>query len=120
MKMLRPVLLKLAGLVTSVFPLILILVKLVTKGWSRVFSVKKRSTPPFILTQYGEHGYLGGSGGVKLHYVENGDKSKPLMVFIHGFPEFWFSWRYQLEYFSRDYWCVELFHYSCFTISFCH
>lgn len=39
-----------------------------------------------------------------MHYVEKGDHSKPLMVFVHGFPEFWFSWRFQLEHFSKDYW----------------
>lgn len=42
--------------------------------------------------------------GVKIHYVEKGDRSKPLMLFIHGFPEFWYSWRHQLKEFSKDYW----------------
>lgn len=41
-----------------------------------------------------------------MHYVEKGDHSKPLMVFVHGYPEFWFSWRYQLDYFGKDYWLV--------------
>lgn len=41
--------------------------------------------------------------GVKLHYVEKGDSSKPLMLFIHGFPEFWYSWRHQIKEFSKDY-----------------
>lgn len=41
---------------------------------------------------------------VRLHYVENGNKSKPLMLFIHGFPEFWYSWRHQLRDLSQDYW----------------
>jgi pimeloyl-ACP methyl ester carboxylesterase len=41
-----------------------------------------------------------------MHYVEKGGDTsgKPLMVFLHGFPEFWFSWRNQLEYFSKDFW----------------
>ena len=42
--------------------------------------------------------------GLKMHYVEKGDRSKPLMLFVHGFPEFWFSWRFQLEHFAKDYW----------------
>jgi len=42
--------------------------------------------------------------GVKIHYVEKGDRSKPLMLFIHGFPEFWYSWRHQLKEFSKDFW----------------
>jgi len=38
--------------------------------------------------------------------VEAGDRSKPLMLFIHGYPEFWFSWRSQLKHFAKDYWVV--------------
>jgi pimeloyl-ACP methyl ester carboxylesterase len=33
-------------------------------------------------------------GGVRLHYVEAGEG--PLVVLLHGFPEFWFSWRFQI------------------------
>jgi epoxide hydrolase 4 len=33
-------------------------------------------------------------GDVRLHYVEAGDG--PLLVLLHGFPEFWFSWRLQI------------------------
>jgi pimeloyl-ACP methyl ester carboxylesterase len=33
-------------------------------------------------------------GDVRLHYVETG--SGPLVVLLHGFPEFWYSWRYQI------------------------
>jgi epoxide hydrolase 4 len=33
-------------------------------------------------------------GGVRLHYVEAGDG--PLVVLLHGFPEFWWSWRHQI------------------------
>ncbi len=32
--------------------------------------------------------------GVRLHCVEAGDG--PLVVLLHGFPEFWYSWRYQI------------------------
>jgi pimeloyl-ACP methyl ester carboxylesterase len=32
--------------------------------------------------------------GVRLHYVEAG--AGPLLVLLHGFPESWWSWRYQL------------------------
>lgn len=44
--------------------------------------------------------------GITIHYVEKGDKSKPLMLFVHGFPEFWYSWRHQIKEFSKDYWVV--------------
>ena len=40
------------------------------------------------------HGYADVGGGVRLHYVEAGEG--PLLVLLHGFPEFWYSWRRQL------------------------
>src|SRR5215210_3622896 len=33
-------------------------------------------------------------GEVRLHYVEAGEG--PLVVLLHGFPEFWFGWRFQI------------------------
>ena len=38
--------------------------------------------------------------GVRLHYARAG--SGPLMMFVHGFPEFWYEWKYQIPEFSRD------------------
>ncbi|HWI72411.1 MAG TPA: alpha/beta fold hydrolase, partial [Baekduia sp.] len=32
--------------------------------------------------------------GVRLHYVEAG--AGPMVVLLHGFPEFWWSWRHQI------------------------
>ncbi len=32
--------------------------------------------------------------GVRLHYVKAG--AGPLVVLLHGFPEFWYSWRHQI------------------------
>lgn len=32
--------------------------------------------------------------GIRLHYVDYG--SGPLVVLLHGFPEFWYAWRYQI------------------------
>lgn len=40
-----------------------------------------------------EHGFAE-SNGVKTHYVSLGQG--PLVVLIHGIPEFWYSWRRQL------------------------
>jgi len=34
-------------------------------------------------------------GEQRLHYVEAGDG--PLIVLLHGFPEFWYGWRLQIE-----------------------
>ncbi|HET7457614.1 MAG TPA: alpha/beta hydrolase, partial [Gemmatimonadaceae bacterium] len=34
--------------------------------------------------------------GVRLHYVEAGDPAGPLVVLLHGFPNFWLLWRRQI------------------------
>lgn len=34
------------------------------------------------------------ANGVRLHYVEAGEG--PLVLLLHGFPEFWYSWRNQI------------------------
>ena len=34
-------------------------------------------------------------GDTRLHYVEAGDG--PLIVLLHGFPEFWYGWRLQIK-----------------------
>ncbi|HQR06776.1 MAG TPA: alpha/beta hydrolase [Gemmatales bacterium] len=54
-----------------------------------------------------EHGYAD-SNGVKIHYAALGDKTKPLIVFIHGFPDFWYTWREQMKALSSDYYCVAI------------
>ena len=38
--------------------------------------------------------------GIRLHCVTAG--SGPLMLFLHGFPEFWYEWKEQLREFSKD------------------
>ena len=35
------------------------------------------------------------SNGIKMHLAENGEG--PLVVFCHGYPEFWYSWRHKLK-----------------------
>jgi pimeloyl-ACP methyl ester carboxylesterase len=41
------------------------------------------------------------AGGVSWHYVEAGE-GEPV-VFLHGLPESWFSWHYQIEAVSKQY-----------------
>jgi pimeloyl-ACP methyl ester carboxylesterase len=48
-----------------------------------------------------EHGYAE-VNGIRLHYVAHGDVDAPLMLFVHGFPEFWYAWKSQLEEFGKD------------------
>lgn len=46
----------------------------------------------------GTHGYAR-SGDVTLHYVTRGQG--PLMVLIHGFPDYWYTWRQQMPAWSE-------------------
>jgi len=41
-----------------------------------------------------EHG-MANNNGVNIHYASVGEG--PLVVMIHGFPDFWYSWRTQME-----------------------
>ncbi len=38
--------------------------------------------------------------GVRLHVVSAGQG--PLILFLHGFPEFWYEWKDQLAEFGKD------------------
>ncbi len=46
-------------------------------------------------------------GAVNLHYAKAGDGAK-LVVLLHGFPEFWYSWRHQLAALSDEFTVVAL------------
>jgi epoxide hydrolase 4 len=46
------------------------------------------------------------SNGVKIHYATMG--SGPVMVMIHGFPDFWYSWRAQMAALSTRYQVVAI------------
>jgi len=37
------------------------------------------------------------TNGITLHVVQCGPAQGPLVVLLHGFPEFWYSWRRQIE-----------------------
>ena len=50
-------------------------------------------------------------GSLKLHYAyagksEAGQTKKPLLLCMHGFPEFWYTWHQQLESLSEDFFVV--------------
>eukprot|EP00088_Acartia_fossae_P015829 TRINITY_DN18771_c0_g1_i4.p1 TRINITY_DN18771_c0_g1~~TRINITY_DN18771_c0_g1_i4.p1 ORF type:complete len:328 (-),score=42.67 TRINITY_DN18771_c0_g1_i4:70-1053(-) len=74
----------------------------------RYLQIKPRPRPKCLDdASLGVHKYFK-SDGVKLHYVESGDPSKPLVMFVHGFPEFWYSWRHQIKHFNQEYHVVAL------------
>jgi pimeloyl-ACP methyl ester carboxylesterase len=52
--------------------------------------------------------YFETAPGIRLHAKACGPVGAPVLLFIHGFPEFWYAWRAQLADFSADYRCVAL------------
>src|SRR3989442_10039502 len=58
----------------------------------------KEAKAPMFKHKYAE------VNGQRLHYVTAG-KGK-LIIFLHGFPEFWYEWKNQLAEFGRDYQAV--------------
>src|SRR5882762_7822044 len=52
-----------------------------------------------------EHGYAS-NNGVKIHYAAMG--KGPLIVMIHGFPDYWYTWRHQMKALAPDYRVVAI------------
>lgn len=73
------------------------------------FSLQRREAPPSCLvdSSLGRHSYVK-LKGVKLHYVESGDRDKPLLLLLHGFPDCWLSWRYQIPVLAQHYRVIAL------------
>lgn len=42
-------------------------------------------------------------GELRLHYAECGAENDQLVILLHGFPEFWYSWRHQLPVLGAHY-----------------
>ncbi|CAF0943619.1 unnamed protein product [Adineta ricciae] len=87
------------------------LLHLLRSGREKFFRRVERPTPPQVALDpiYGEHKMLKlKSSNVTLHYVSKGTSDQPLMLFVHGFPECWYAWRYQMKYFSKNYRVVAI------------
>lgn len=48
---------------------------------------------------YEEH-YIA-TNGINLHVIQAGPKDGPLVILLHGFPEFWYGWKHQIPYLAR-------------------
>ncbi|KAI8771553.1 epoxide hydrolase 1 [Biomphalaria glabrata] len=79
-----------------------------TYGVRSVFSWKPTPRPKQLDDpSLGTHGMLT-LDNVVIHYVVSGPEDKPLMLFVHGFPEFWYSWRHQIREFQKDFRVVAI------------
>ena len=52
-----------------------------------------------------KHGYAD-SNGVRIHYVSMG--KGPLVVMVHGFPDYWYSWRRQMPELAKHFHVVAI------------
>lgn len=46
------------------------------------------------------------ANGIRFHIAQAGPEDGPLVVLLHGFPEFWWSWRHQLVALGEAGYCV--------------
>lgn len=60
---------------------------------------------PDLEKGFGESGFVD-SGGVPIHYVAAGEG--PLVVLIHGFPDFWYTWRAQMPELAKSHKVVAI------------
>ncbi len=54
---------------------------------------------------FGQEGYAD-SDGVKIHYRTMGEG--PLVVMIHGFPDYWYTWRHQMPVLAKQFQVVAI------------
>src|SRR5262245_39540705 len=60
---------------------------------------------PLSAQELGQEGYVD-SNGVKIHYVTLG--AGPLVVMLHGFPDYWYTWRDQMPVLAKRYQVVAI------------
>src|ERR1051326_7325265 len=77
-----------------------------SKNWARRTGLACMLTAlPLAAAQSSKDRYAD-VNGARLHYVEQG--KGPLILFLHGFPEFWYSWKDLLTDFGRDHHAVAV------------
>ncbi|XP_055637419.1 epoxide hydrolase 4-like [Toxorhynchites rutilus septentrionalis] len=55
----------------------------------------------------GRHSYVK-LENIKLHYVEAGNRSNQIVLLLHGFPDCWLGWRYQISELSQYFHVIAL------------
>ncbi len=78
---------------------------IVERTWESVQSDPKPAKDPNEEIDVGTHGFAQ-SGDVRIHYVTRGEG--PLVVMIHGFPDYWYTWRNQMPAIAEKYQVVAI------------
>ena len=67
-----------------------------------LFSATEGASLDLESVQHGE----ADSGGVKIHYAHMG--KGPVLVMVHGFPDYWYSWRDQMPALAKKFHVVAI------------
>jgi len=70
------------------------------RNFGNYFYVLSHKKP--VIKENWSHGRIKLSDGCQLHYVECGQNNGPLLLFVHGFCDFYYTWRYQLNFFGKQ------------------
>jgi pimeloyl-ACP methyl ester carboxylesterase len=74
-----------------------------SKRWLNIFGTGVLAATTLMAQTSWHHRYAD-VNGVKLHYVEQGKGE--LILFLHGFPEFWYEWKDLIPEFAKDHHAV--------------
>ncbi|KAK8767664.1 hypothetical protein V5799_005553 [Amblyomma americanum] len=77
------------------------------KGRS-VLEVRERLHEPECLRDpaLGRHEFVTLEDGVTLHYVSAGERDRPLVLLLHGFPDSWYTWHKQIVELKKNFWVI--------------
>ena len=59
-----------------------------------------------VLPKFTDH--YATNGGVKIHYVTAGNPKGPMVLMVHGYPDFWYGWRHLMAALAPDYHVVAI------------
>jgi pimeloyl-ACP methyl ester carboxylesterase len=74
-------------------------------GFAAVVALLFIIAAPLAAQEMGEEGFAD-SAGVKIHYVTLGKGS--LVILVHGFPDYWYSWRDQMPELAKHFQVVAI------------
>ncbi|GMF17798.1 unnamed protein product [Phytophthora lilii] len=67
-----------------------------------IHETDKTSSRPHFWDEW-EHHYAPVGNDIKLHYIDVGPRDATPVVLVHGWPDLWFGWRYQIQALSKTY-----------------